>query len=151
MLKRGMQKIDRASLPRLLQMCIGDRSRIQIGRLKCAFRKRGQFGGARLRASRFARTLAPPKSNWLTAAHSGCLIERLKPIRSARPPYGLQNPFGSTGTNRAGGSPDSRATRDRAYGLALPLANALAAAFWNSRRTSLASLLGKLERCTIRT
>jgi hypothetical protein len=30
-------------------------------------------------------------------------------------------------------------------------ANALAAAFWNSRRPSLASLLGELERCTIRT
>ncbi len=39
----------------------------------------------------------------------------------------------------------------RAYGFTLPFANAVAAAFWNSRRTSLASLLGKLERCTIRT
>jgi len=36
------------------------------------------------------------------------------------------------------------------YGLALPFAHAVAAAFWNSRRSSLASLLGKLERCTIR-
>ncbi len=40
---------------------------------------------------------------------------------------------------------------EKVYGLALTLAIAVAAAFWNSRRTSLASLLGKLARCTIRT
>ena len=38
-----------------------------------------------------------------------------------------------------------------AYGLALPFTHPVAAAFWNSRRTSLVSLLGQLARCTIRT
>ena len=42
--------------------------------------------------------------------------------------------------------------RSRLYVSAVSyLANAPATTFWNSRRVSLASLLGKLARCTIRT